>query len=349
MSEWITKERALQILGTVMDPELHKDLVSLNMIKDLEVDQGVVKFTIMLTTPACPLKNKIESDARKAFDGVVGVKDIQIKISAQVPKNQQISEKLDLPIKNIIAVASGKGGVGKTTVAVNLAVALAQTGAQVGIMDADIYGPNVPTMMGLNQLPKPQDNKIIPAQKYQVKVVSIGFLVKQGQPLIWRGPLLHSTIKQFLVDVNWGALDYLVVDLPPGTGDVQLSLAQHIPVTCGVIVTMPQRVSLEDASRGIEMFKKLEIPIAGVIENMGSMVLPDGTTLDVFGEGGGEAMANAYGLAFLGRIPLDPEIRKVGDAGEPIVISQPESTPAKKFVDIACEVASFISINNLKE
>jgi len=349
MSEWITKERALQILGTVMDPELHKDLVSLNMIKDLEVDQGVVKFTIMLTTPACPLKNKIESDARKAFDGVVGVKDIQIKISAQVPKNQQILEKLDLPIKNIIAVASGKGGVGKTTVAVNLAVALAQTGAQVGIMDADIYGPNVPTMMGLNQLPKPQDNKIIPAQKYQVKVVSIGFLVKQGQPLIWRGPLLHSTIKQFLVDVNWGALDYLVVDLPPGTGDVQLSLAQHIPVTCGVIVTMPQRVSLEDASRGIEMFNKLEIPIAGVIENMGSMVLPDGTTLDVFGEGGGEAMANAYGLAFLGCIPLDPEIRIVGDAGEPIVISQPESTPARKFVDIACEVASFISINNLKE
>jgi len=349
MDECITRERALQILGTVLDPELHKDLVSLNMIQELEVEQGLVKFTIMLTTPACPLKNKIESDVRKAFEGEEGIKDLKIKISAKVPQNQQIPEKIDSPIKNIIAVASGKGGVGKSTVAVNLAIALAQKGAQVGIMDADIYGPNVPTMMGVSQLPKPQNNKIIPAQKHQVKVVSIGFLVKQGQPLIWRGPLLHSTIKQFLVDVDWGDLDYLVVDLPPGTGDVQLSLAQNIPVTCGIIVTMPQRVSLEDASRGIEMFRKLNIPIAGVIENMASMVLPDGSTIDVFGEGGGEAMANAYGLAFLGRIPLDPEIRRVGDTGEPIVVSRSESTPAKKFFDIACEVASFISMNNLKD
>lgn len=349
MDEWITRERALQILGTVLDPELHKDLVSLNMIQELEVEQGLVKFTIMLTTPACPLKNKIESDVRKAFEGEEGIKGLQIKISAKVPQNQQIPEKINSSIKNIIAVASGKGGVGKSTVAVNLAIALAQKGAQVGIMDADIYGPNVPTMMGLDQLPKPQNNKIIPAQKHQVKVVSIGFLVKQGQPLIWRGPLLHSTIKQFLVDVDWGELDYLVVDLPPGTGDVQLSLAQNIPVTCGIIVTMPQRVSLEDASRGIEMFRKLNIPIAGVIENMASMVLPDGSTIDVFGEGGGEAMANAYGLAFLGRIPLDPEIRRVGDTGEPIVVSRSKSTPAKKFVDIACEVASFISVNNLKD
>ena len=345
----INKEKALEILRTVMDPELNKDLVSLNMIQDLEVNDGNVKFTIMLTTPACPLKNKIESDARKAFEGIDGVKNVEIKMSASVPKNQQIDEKINLDIKNIIAVASGKGGVGKSTVAVNLAIALAKVGAKVGIMDADIYGPNIPTMMGASSLPAPKDNKIVPAENYGVKIVSIGFLVKMGQPLIWRGPLLHSTIKQFIVDVDWGALDYLVVDLPPGTGDVQLSLAQHIPVTCGVIVTMPQKVSLEDASRGIEMFNKLKIPIAGVVENMGAMELPDGTMLDVFGEGGGEAMANAYGLPFIGRIPLDPNVRINGDAGKPIIISKPDSKPAQVFNDMACEVASFISRTNLEE
>lgn len=345
----ITKEKAIDILKTVMDPELHKDLVSLNMIQDLEVTDGNVKFTIILTTPACPLKNKIETDAREAFKGIDGVKNVEIKMSARVSKNQQIEEKIDLDIKNIIAVSSGKGGVGKSTVAVNLAIALANTGAKVGIMDADIYGPNVPTMMGASQLPKPKNNKITPAESYGVKIISIGFLVKMGQPLIWRGPLLHSTIKQFLVDVDWGELDYLVVDLPPGTGDVQLSLAQHIPVSCGVVVTMPQKVSLEDASRGIEMFNKLKIPIAGVVENMGSMQLPDGTTLDVFGEGGGETMANVYGLPFIGRIPLDPEIRINGDEGKPIIISKPDSTPAQVFNNMACEVASFISRSNLEE
>ena len=349
MAEIITKEKVIDILKTVMDPELNKDLVSLNMIQDVEINDGNVKFSIVLTTPACPLKSKIESDARKAFEGVEGVKSVDIKMTAKVPQNQQINEMVDLDIKNIIAVASGKGGVGKSTVAVNLALALAKTGAKVGIMDADIYGPNVPTMMGVSQLPKPHNNKIVPAENYDVKIISIGFLVKMGQPLIWRGPLLHSTIKQFLVDVEWGELDYLVVDLPPGTGDVQLSLAQHIPVTCGVIVTMPQKVSLEDASRGVEMFKKLNIPIAGVVENMGSMTLPDGTILDVFGEGGGEAMANAYGLPFIGRIPLDPQIRINGDAGLPVVITMPESVPAKIFNDMACEVAGFISRINLKE
>ncbi len=349
MSDSINQEKVLEILRTVMDPELKKDLVTLNMIQDVEVNDGVVRFTIQLTTPACPLKTKIESDARKAFEGVPGVREVVIKMDARVPQNQKITETIDLKIKNIIAVASGKGGVGKSTVAVNLAIALAKTGAKVGIMDADIYGPNVPTMMGINQMPNPENHKMIPAENYQVKIISIGFLVKPGQPLIWRGPLLHSTIRQFFVDVEWGEIDYLVVDLPPGTGDVQLSLAQHIPVTCGIIVTMPQKVSLEDASRGIEMFNKLNIPIAGVIENMGSMTLPDGSTLDVFGEGGGESMANAYGLNFLGRIPLDPQIRILGDSGQPIVISQPESKPAYIFNEIACEIASFISQLDLKE
>lgn len=349
MNDLINKEKAIEILRTVMDPELQKDLVSLNMIHDLEVNEGVVKFTIQLTTPACPLRARIESDARKAFEGVAGVKEVVIKMDARVPQQQKITDQVDLKIKNIIAIASGKGGVGKSTVAVNLAVALAKSGAKVGIMDADIYGPNVPTMMGVRELPAPRNNKMMPAENYQVKIISIGFLVKQGQPLIWRGPLLNSTIRQFFTDVEWGELDYLVVDLPPGTGDVQLSLAQHIPVTCGVIVTTSQKVSLEDASRGVEMFNKLNIPIAGVVENMSAMLLPDGSTLDIFGEGGGEVMANAYGLEFLGRIPLDPQIRIKGDSGQPIVISQPDSKPAQIFNDMACQIASFISQMSMKD
>ena len=203
-------------------------------------------------------------------------------------------------------------------------------------------------MMGVNQLPQPKNGKLIPAEAFGVKVISIGFLVKDGQPLIWRGPLLHSTIKQFLADVDWGQIDYLVVDLPPGTGDVQLSLSQHIPVTCGIVVTMPQKVSVDDASRGIEMFEKLHIPIAGVIENMGGLELPDGTTVDVFGSGGGEEMAKNYKLNFLGRIPLDPDVRIFGDSGKPIVESKPDSKIAKIFDDISCEVASYISQLDLK-
>ena len=348
MAEKITEELILKQLSTVMDPELNRDLVSLGMIKDIQTDGENVNFTIELTTPACPLRTRIEADARKAIAGLPGVGNIDIKMSARVQQSQQLKENLELNIKNIIAVSSGKGGVGKTTVAVNLAIALAQTGASVGIMDADIYGPNVPTMMGIKTMPSPRDNKLIPAEAYNVKIISIGFLVKDGQPLIWRGPLLNSTIRQFLTDVDWGDLDYLVVDLPPGTGDVQLSLSQHIPITCGIIVTMPQKVSLDDATRGVEMFKKLEIPIAGVIENMGAMQLPDGTILNVFGEGGGEAMANAYGLPFLARIPLNPEIRINSDAGTPIIVSQPDSPAAGIFSSIACEVASFISQQNSK-
>ena len=348
MEEKITEELILKQLSNVMDPELNRDLVSLGMIKDINTDGENVKFTIELTTPACPLRSRIEADARKSIASLPGVGDIEIKMSARVQQSQQLKENLELNIKNIIAVSSGKGGVGKTTVAVNLAIALAQTGASVGIMDADIYGPNVPTMMGIKTMPTPSNNKLIPAEAYNVKIIAIGFLVKDGQPLIWRGPLLNSTIKQFLTDVDWGDLDYLVVDLPPGTGDVQLSLSQHIPITCGIIVTMPQKVSLDDAARGVEMFKKLEIPIAGVIENMGAMQLPDGTILNVFGEGGGEAMANAYGLPFLARIPLNPEIRINSDKGTPIIVSEPDSPAAGIFSSIACEVASFISQQNSK-
>jgi ATP-binding protein involved in chromosome partitioning len=349
MPKSITEQDVLNQLNTVMDPELHKDLVSLGMIKDIQVgESNDVSFTIELTTPACPLRNRIETDARQAVMQLAGINQIKINMSARVAQNQQLKENVEIPVKNIIAVASGKGGVGKSTVTVNLALALANTGAKIGIMDADFYGPNVPTMMGVSEIPGPQNNKLIPAVAHGVKVMSIGFLVKPGQPLIWRGPLLHSTVRQFLVDVDWGDLDYLVVDLPPGTGDVQLSLAQHIPVTCGVIVTTPQKVSLDDASRGVEMFQKLDIPIAGVVENMGPMTLPDGSTLNIFGEGGGENMATAYGLPFLGRIALDPEIRKYGDTGIPIIKQSPDSKVAMQFNAIACEVASFVSQLNLK-
>jgi len=348
----INENQVLEKLKTVLDPELKKDLVSLNMIENIQINGKDVEFTIVLTTPACPLKNKIQNDAKSAVMEINGVENVNIKFSARVPKNKGIEEKLQTSIKNIIAVSSGKGGVGKSTVATNLAVALGKTGAAVGIMDADIYGPNIPTMMGVHQLPSPKNGKIMPALAHGVKIISIGFLVKDGQPLIWRGPLLHTTIKQFLTDVDWGELDYLVVDLPPGTGDVQLSLSQHIPVTCGVVITTPQKVSLDDASRGIEMFMKLNIPIAGVIENMGAMIMPDGTKIDIFGEGGGEQMATVYGLPFLGRIPLDQKIRESSDAGVPIVISAPNAIPSKEINRMAGEVASFISqidINDGKE
>jgi len=330
MQNELNKESVIEKLRTVIDPELNRDLVSLNMIKDVIVENGNVSLSVVLTTPACPLKTHIKNDVRSAIAQLDGVNEININMTANVPQDRVIRDKGNISIKNIIAISSGKGGVGKSTVAVNIAVALSNAGSKVGLMDADIYGPNIPTMMGLNELPQPKDGKLAPAESFGVEVMSIGFLVKDGQPLIWRGPLLHSTIKQFIADVKWGSLDYLVVDLPPGTGDVQLSLSQHIPVTCGVVVTTPQRVSVDDASRGIEMFQKLDIPIAGVIENMGGFELPDGTILDIFGSGGGEDMANKYNLNFLGRIPLDSDVRICGDSGVPIVISNPN---AKVFDD----------------
>ncbi len=344
----VTNEMVMNQLKTVMDPELNRDLVSLGMIKDVVVNGGKVSVTVELTTPACPLKNQIQGDVVRAVRAIDGVEDVEVKMSARVPKSKGDSTIANENIKNIIAVSSGKGGVGKSTMAANIAVSLASAGACVGLMDADIYGPNIPTMMGVDKLPAPENGKLIPAEAYGVKVISIGFLVKDGQPLIWRGPLLHGTIKQFIVDVNWGELDYLVVDLPPGTGDVQLSLSQHIPITCGVVVTMPQKVSVDDASRGIEMFQKLNVPIAGIIENMSGLELPDGQVIDVFGSGGGEHMAQHYGLPFLGRIPLDPSVRENGDAGKPVVISEKDSKAAKKINEISGKIAAYISQINLE-
>ena len=268
MINQITKEAILAALSRVQEPELHQDLVTLNMIRELEIKGDKVSFTVMLTTPACPLRGKIESEARQAVMAVGGVKSVQIKMDSDVPNDGRMRGLVNMPIRNAIAVGSGKGGVGKSTVSVNIAVALAQSGARVGLMDADIYGPNIPTMLGVERLPPPQGPRLIPAQAYGIRMISMGLLVKPGQPLIWRGPMLNSAIRQFLSDVEWGELDYLIVDLPPGTGDASLSLAQALPLSGAVIVTLPQLVSLEDAGRGLNMFKTLEVPILGIVENM---------------------------------------------------------------------------------
>lgn len=340
----ITKEAILAALSTVQEPELHQDLVTLNMIRELEVEGDKVSFTVMLTTPACPLRGKIESEAKQAVLSVAGVKEVAIKMDSDVPNDGRMRGLVNMPIRNAIAVGSGKGGVGKSTVSVNLAVALAQAGARVGLMDADIYGPNTPTMLGVEKLPPPDGQRLIPAQAYGIKMISMGLLVKPGQPLIWRGPMLNSAIRQFLGDVEWGELDYLIVDLPPGTGDAALSLAQALPLSGAVIVTLPQLVSLEDAGRGLNMFRTLEVPILGIIENMSYLDLPDGTRMDIFGSGGGEQLAQATGANFLGKIPIDQNVRIGGDSGKPIVVTHPDSAVARSLTEIAQKVAAQVSV-----
>lgn len=340
----ISKDAVMAALSQVQEPELHKDLVSLDMIRDLKIEGDKVIFTVMLTTPACPLKSQIERESREAVEAIPGVGSVEVKLDANVPNDGRARGLLQLPIRNAIAVASGKGGVGKSTVAVNLAVALAKSGARVGLLDADIYGPNVPTMMGVEKLPAPEENKLRPAEVYGVKLMSIGFLVKPDQPLIWRGPMLHSAIRQFLTDVSWGELDYLIIDLPPGTGDAALSLAQSLPLSGSVIVTLPQQVSLDDARRGLEMFRQLEVNIFGVIENMSYLELPDGTRMDVFGSGGGERLANESGVPYIGAIPMDPQVREGGDSGKPVVIANPDSAVARAMQTIAEDVAAKISV-----
>jgi ATP-binding protein involved in chromosome partitioning len=344
MTDKPTKEQVLAALGEVQEPELHDDLVSLNMIRDLNVESGKVSFSIMLTTPACPLRGQIQKEAEQAVMSVGGVESVEIKMDSDVPNDGRARGLVDMPIRNAIAVGSGKGGVGKSTVSVNMAIALAKSGARVGLMDADIYGPNIPTMLGVEKLPPPQSEKLIPAKAYDIKMISMGLLVKPGQPLIWRGPMLNSAIRQFLSDVDWGELDYLIIDLPPGTGDAALSLAQALPLSGAIIVTLPQLVSLEDATRGLAMFQQLEVPILGVVENMSYLKMPDGSRMDVFGTGGGEQMADSMKVPFLGKVPMDPEVRVGGDSGKPIVVSKPDSATAKALTSIAQDVAAKVSV-----
>ena len=344
MTNTITKEAVLAALSKVQEPELHQDLVTLNMIRELEIKDDKVSFTVMLTTPACPLRGQIEKESKQAVMSVEGVKSVEVKLDSDVPNDGRMRGLLNMPIRNAIAVGSGKGGVGKSTVSVNIAVALAQSGARVGLMDADIYGPNVPTMLGVERLPPPQGNRLMPAQVYGIKMISMGLLVKPGQPLIWRGPMLNSAIRQFLSDVEWGELDYLIVDLPPGTGDASLSLAQALPLSGAVIVTLPQLVSLEDASRGLNMFRTLEVPILGIIENMSYLDLPDGTRMDLFGSGGGEQLAQSSQANFLGKVPIDQNVCIGGDSGKPILVSHPDSAVANALREIAQKVAAQVSV-----
>jgi ATP-binding protein involved in chromosome partitioning len=332
----ITEDAVRKALSTVQEPELHNDLVSLNMIRDITIAGRDVGFTIVLTTPACPLRSQMEQESSAAVKQMVqGVENVQVRFDAQVRTDHRIIGKLNIPVKNIIAVASGKGGVGKSTVSTNLAVSLALEGAKVGVLDADIYGPNIPMMFGLSGKPRIDNNKMVPFEAYGVEVISMGFLMPEGEAVVWRGPMLHKAIQQLFTDVRWSELDYMIVDLPPGTGDAQLSLAQSVPLTGGVIVTGPQAVAVSDARRGATAFKRLEVPIIGLIENM---------TGEIFGSGGGLEAAKLMEVEFLGEVELDPEIRKGGDSGKPIVIEKPDSEAARQFRALARKIAARVSV-----
>ena len=346
----VTLEQVLGALSAVIEPELHRDLVTLNMVRDVEIEEGTVRFTITLTTPACPLKDQIEGEARAAVTSIPGVKRVNIRLDSNVPTDKRILGRLDLNLRNTIAISSGKGGVGKSTIAVNLAVALAQSGARIGLLDADIYGPNIALMMGLEHMPPPREGKLVPPEAFGVKVMSMAFLVPPGQPVIWRGPMLHSAIRQFFSDVLWGEVDYMVIDLPPGTGDAQLSLAQSVPLSGGIIVTTPQEVALIDARKGLATFRQLDVPVLGVVENMSAYTDPvTGVRISFFGDGGGERMAKEYDVPFLGSVPLDPQVRVSGDTGRPIVAEWPESPAARALAEIAQRVAARMSVVSLAQ
>ncbi len=334
-------------LATVQDPDLHGDLVALNMIRDLRIAEGVASFSLVLTTGACPVKKQLEDQCRAAALSVSGISRADILVTAEVP--QGADGKNTLPgVRKVIAVGSGKGGVGKSTVAVNLAVSLAQTGARVGLLDADIYGPSVPTMMGIHRQPLVVDKKLVPVEAHGIKLISIGFLVEQRQAMVWRGPMVVGALKQFLTDVAWGELDYLLIDLPPGTGDVQLTLAQNAPLAGAVVVSTPQAVALADVRRSVAMFEKVGVTIFGIVENMSEFVCPRcGHVEPIFGVGGAEREAAVMGLPFLGRVPLEPGVREAGDAGMPIVAARPDSASARAFRGIAERVAQRVSISAL--
>jgi ATP-binding protein involved in chromosome partitioning len=337
----------LNALSVVNDPDLHRDIVSLGFIKDLKIDGGRVAFTIELTTPACPVKEQMQDQAKAAVLQVPGVTGVDVRMSARVREAAGGDGARQPPpgVKNVIAVGAGKGGVGKTTVAVNLAIALAKCGSRVGMIDGDIYGPNVPLMLGLKAQLATDGQKIIPAEKYGLQVISMGFLTGDDAPIIWRGPMLHGALQQFFREVRWVDLDYLVVDLPPGTGDVALSLSQTVPVAGAIIVTTPQQVSLADSRRAAAMYKKLNIPPLGIVENMSYFACPScGHASDIFGHGGGEQMASELGIPFLGRVPIYQPIREGGDAGVPLVISEPESPAALAFMAVAERMAAQVSI-----
>jgi len=352
----LNNQAILEILRPVQDPELQKSLVDLNMIRNINITEGQVSFTLVLTTPACPLRELIVADCQKAVKQLPGVTDVKVTVTAETPQQKGVPERQSPSgVKNIIAISSGKGGVGKSTIAVNVAVALAKAGAKVGLLDADIYGPNTPTMLGLSNTsvtarPSPQGDILEPAYNHGVKLVSMGFLLDLDQPVIWRGPMLNGIVRQFLYQVDWGDLDYLLVDMPPGTGDVQLTLSQSVPLAGAVIVTTPQTVSLLDARRGLKMFQQMGVKVLGIVENMSYFVPPDQPekSYDIFGSGGGSKASKELGVELLGCIPLEIDLREGGDRGIPIVIGQPKSHSALALINLSQKIAAAVSVAALR-
>jgi ATP-binding protein involved in chromosome partitioning len=369
-----TREAVLDVLRQIQDPDLFKDIVTLGFVRDVSIEGGKVKVNINLTTPACPVKDQMKAQAEQLIRALPGVKDVQVDMTAEVRGQQGPPRQLAVGIKHIVAVSSGKGGVGKSTVCVNLAVALRKTGARVGVLDCDVYGPDIPMMMGLTGEPETLGKKLIPKERHGVKTMSIGYLLAEDKPVIWRGPMVHKLIEQFLGDVEWGQLDYLLVDMPPGTGDAQLSLAQIVPLSGCVLVTTPQAVSTYDVTKAIGMFRQVNVEILGIVENMAGyavagtipgakpgteIALETGAGIErvqtdangrfelvvpVFGAGGAERLAKKHGFPVLGRVPLNPVVRVGGDAGDPVTIAAPDSPIAKEFAAIAGRVAQKLAI-----
>jgi len=346
----VTEDQVLTALRTIQDPDLHKDIVTLGFVKEVRIEGGEVDFVIELTTPACPVKDLMKAQAEKAVLAIPGATAARARMTAEVRARGGMGRQAVPGVRNIVAVGAGKGGVGKSTTAVNLAVALAQRGARVGLMDTDVYGPNIPQMLGIHEPPEVSaEQKIIPPQAHGIKAISMGMLVPEDKPVIWRGPMLHSAVQQFMRDVVWGELDYLVVDLPPGTGDVALSMAQSVPVAGALVVTTPQAVSVSDVKKAVSMFRQLNIPVLGVMENMSHFVCGHcGERTDIFGNGGGERMAEEMEIPFLGAVPIDTRVRSGGDDGSPIVSVAPDSPAAVAFLDVAGKVAAQISMQAMR-
>jgi ATP-binding protein involved in chromosome partitioning len=352
----VTAAEVLDVLRGIRDPDSGQDVVALGLVQDLHVHDGEVTFTLAFEGQPPATKVALHSGASRAISQMPGVRRVQVKMGSAGKAAAPAGHAAPAPaefipeVKHTIAVSSGKGGVGKSTVAVNLALALKQRGAQVGLVDLDVYGPDVPLMVGARGRPGMFDNKILPVEAHGVKIMSIGLLVAEREALVWRGPMIHSAVQQFLRDVSWGPLDYLVFDMPPGTGDAQLSLSQVVPLTGVVMVTTPQDVALLDVRKALGMFRKLNVPILGVVENMSYFVAPDtGTRYAIFGEGGGARVASEFGVPLLGQIPLEVETRKGGDAGIPITVGAPSSAQAAAFRELAAAVAARVdAVSGLK-
>jgi ATP-binding protein involved in chromosome partitioning len=346
----VTTDEVLSALRGVQDPDLHKDIVTLGFVKELEVEAGEVAFTIELTTPACPVKDQMKAQAEALVAALPGVKSARARMTANVSTRGGFGRQQVPGIRNILAVGAGKGGVGKSTTAVNLAVSLARKGARVGLLDGDVYGPNIPQMLGISEAPElDAEKRIVPPSAHGIKLISMGMLVPPDQPIIWRGPMLHGAVQQFMRDVLWGELDYLVVDLPPGTGDVALSMAQSVPMAGAVVVTTPQAVSVSDVRKAVGMFRQLNIPVLGVIENMSYFVCGHcQERTEIFGNGGGRRMAEELAIPFLGEVPIDTRVRSGGDQGQPIVAAVPDAPAAQAFDAVASQVAAQVSIQNMR-